>query len=471
MIVKCIDCPRTFEDRPSGRRGSARKRCIEHATLRQKELVRARDALERAKKWGVPAELVFAREVFERDNWICYLCRAEIPANVRGSRVPGSKHQPFGPVVDHVIPLSAGGPHTLSNVKTAHWTCNAQKHTRTPAFTFAKRVVATDSSPATKRNRPHPTGRLCDLDGCGRPFFSKAFCQLHYNRKRKFGHPLVALCGCGCQALVDVSAEFQGIVYLPGHGIAGPTVTAAEKLRSCIKPQSVSDHGRQRYGLLDDCEIWTGSRNEKGYGKLYLRVEGVKRRGKMMLAHRLAYELAYGAASLEGLTVDHLCGVPLCCNPNHLEAVHLAENLKRAGEKVLVCPQGHPYEGENVVRYASGYRKCRQCTVDRTHIEEYGHSFIADPTGPLKKRRCLTCWQARQAEPNFCPHGHEFTPENTVYSKQGHRKCQQCIYDVNDRDHFELKGHRFVVDPSNSSSKRRRCVVCRNSAAIGPTLF
>ncbi|WP_433193982.1 HNH endonuclease [Nocardia sp. CA-107356] len=469
MIVKCVDCSRTFEDRPTGR-GSARKRCAEHATLRAKELLRARDALVRANKWGVTAELVIAREVFERDNWICHLCQSEIPADVRGARVPGSKHQPLGPVVDHVIPLSAGGPHTLANVKTAHWTCNAQKHTKTQIVT-ATESAALEGDQGSKNYLPYPKGRQCELDGCARPFFAKRYCQLHYSRQRKFGHPLTARCCCGCRGLADVSPSFQGMFYLPGHGLSGPSASPTEKLHVSLKPQPVSNHGRQRHGLLDDCAIWTGPQNDKGYGKLYLRIEGLKRRGKMMLAHRLAYELAYGREALEGFTVDHLCAVRLCCNPNHLEAVFLAENLKRAGEMVLACTRGHIYDTENTARFASGYRKCRQCIVDRTHITEQGHSFVADPNSPSKKRRCLICRQARQSESSFCPHGHEFTPENTVYSKEGYRKCQQCIFEVNDRDHFALKGHRFVADTSNSSGKRRRCLICQNKSAKNLELF
>lgn len=58
--------------------------------------------------------------VFERDEWMCYLCDQKIDRNLRGDawmRV----------TLDHVIPLCRGGTHTYDNVKAAHWLCNMQK--------------------------------------------------------------------------------------------------------------------------------------------------------------------------------------------------------------------------------------------------------------------------------------------------------------------------------------------------------
>jgi len=46
-------------------------------------------------------------------------------------------------------------------------------------------------------------------------------------------------------------------------------------------------------------------------------------------AHRYAYELLRGPIP-DGLTLDHLCRVTRCVNPDHLEPVTLAENVRRA---------------------------------------------------------------------------------------------------------------------------------------------
>lgn len=67
--------------------------------------------------------------------------------------------------------------------------------------------------------------------------------------------------------------------------------------------------------------LWTGAHQSRGYGSFAIA-------GKTYQAHRLAYETAYGPIP-DGLTIDHLCRVPSCVNPEHLEAVSLAENNRR----------------------------------------------------------------------------------------------------------------------------------------------
>jgi len=81
-------------------------------------------------------------------------------------------------------------------------------------------------------------------------------------------------------------------------------------------------------------------------------------------AHRVAYVLAHGPIAA-GLHVDHLCRNRLCCNPAHLEAVTVRENLYRSPTMIARvskthCPRGHPYSGNNLRVYASG-RQCRAC--------------------------------------------------------------------------------------------------------------
>ncbi|WP_435041223.1 HNH endonuclease [Rhodococcus aetherivorans] len=266
---------------------------------------------------------------------------------------------------------------------------------------------------------------------------------------------------CWIRSLHLVQDGSKGLFYIAGHGVQTNATAAAEKLRTQVRHEPVSEYGRTRYGLTDDCHIWTGSKSPAGYGKVHISIPDQKRKGKNLQTHRLAYELAHGEGSALDLTIDHLCAVPLCCNPNHLEAVSIAENLRRAAERVLMCPAGHPYDDDNTHLSADGHRRCRQCNTDRYHIEVHGHAFVNDPTNAsTKRRRCLVCREAAEAKPAYCPRGHEYTPENTRIDR-GKRSCHQCSID---RYHIENLGHPFAADPTNPSTKRRRCLTCREQA-------
>ncbi|MFI6432496.1 HNH endonuclease [Rhodococcus oryzae] len=477
MIVKCVDCPTMFDPRPSGR-GPARKRCPEHRDLRKKELARARDALLRAEEWGVPAELVFASDVFERDRWICHICNQVIPPELRTVRELGGKYEPLAPVVDHEKPLSKGGTHTLDNCRAAHWSCNARKYNAEqyspPAVEADKPVADLESVEAsipslastapktTTRGRPRLNAGQCAVEECIRPAKTARLCQPHYYRQKTFGDPLKQVCGCGCGELVRVAPSHKGLFYVPGHGVQTNVTSPAEKLRAGVALRPVSEHGRERHGLTDDCQIWTGPKSPQGYGRAYIAVPGQKRKGKSVQTHRLAYALVHGEESVLGLTVDHLCVVPLCCNPNHLEAVTIAENLRRAGEMVRACPAGHPYDEDNTYYGLDEHRRCHQCNTDRYHLEVHGHSFVPDPTNQSsKRRRCLVCRELSESKPAFCPAGHEYTAENKALDSKGKRVCLRCRLS---RTHLPQYGHEFVPDPDNPSPKRRRCLTCRENA-------
>lgn len=114
-----------------------------------------------------------------------------------------------------------------------------------------------------------------------------------------------------------------------------------------------------------DCWVWTASINKKGYGWF-------KFGGRMMLAHRVSYELEIGEIT-DGLLVLHRCDNPSCVNPEHLylgdHDTNMADRVSRrtaANARKTHCLNGHELSGSNLYVYPSGRkRECRTCQRSR----------------------------------------------------------------------------------------------------------
>ncbi len=122
-----------------------------------------------------------------------------------------------------------------------------------------------------------------------------------------------------------------------------------------------------RINAVTGCWDWTGARDRRGYGN-------VKVDGRVRKAHRVVYELHHGPVSPD-LDCDHLCRVPWCVRPEHLETVPHRENVRRGdaswkpGARQRAkrrCPQGHRYSKVNTyIQPSTGGRACRTCDRDR----------------------------------------------------------------------------------------------------------
>lgn len=117
---------------------------------------------------------------------------------------------------------------------------------------------------------------------------------------------------------------------------------------------------------VSGCWLWTGGKHTAGYGMLY-HYDSERRRKEKFFVHRVVYTLFVGRIPSH-LEIDHLCRVPACCCPDHLEAVTHRTNLLRGNApaarnaRVTHCPKGHPYSGDNLHVY-KGTRHCRKCNA------------------------------------------------------------------------------------------------------------
>jgi hypothetical protein len=125
------------------------------------------------------------------------------------------------------------------------------------------------------------------------------------------------LCQCGCEELTAIAKSND---YRDGT------------MKGCHR-RFISGHSRRKSpleyveedrGYKTKCWIWQRYTRKYGYGYTWDPVRKIK-----ISAYRLYYERAKGPIP-EGLTLDHLCRIPSCINPDHLEPVTSEENSRRA---------------------------------------------------------------------------------------------------------------------------------------------
>lgn len=75
----------------------------------------------RAEYYGVEYEPISRLKVFNKYKWKCAQCGVDTPKDKRGS------YDDDAPELDHVIPISRGGPHLYANVQLLCRACNGAK--------------------------------------------------------------------------------------------------------------------------------------------------------------------------------------------------------------------------------------------------------------------------------------------------------------------------------------------------------
>jgi hypothetical protein len=128
-------------------------------------------------------------------------------------------------------------------------------------------------------------------------------------------------------------------------------------------------HKKVRINKRTGCWNFTGAISKTGYG-----VVGLNKR--VINAHRASWILSFGEIPSPTIQVCHKCDNRKCINPDHLFLGTAKDNYK-----------------DMVIK---GRWKSRSTS--------------------LKPRLSLF----------VCMRGHDFTPENSIYNKKGHKTCRIC---------------------------------------------
>lgn len=110
----------------------------------------------------------------------------------------------------------------------------------------------------------------------------------------------------------------------------------------------------------DGCWVSNYSTGSHGYAQIGWAIPKEMRRGRskneMVLAHRAAWVHVNGQLPL-GMTLDHICKVRRCVNPDHLRLLPNFENARRVNGMdwpMGQCANGHP---NSLLRPGSSRRK------------------------------------------------------------------------------------------------------------------
>lgn len=130
------------------------------------------------------------------------------------------------------------------------------------------------------------------------------------------------------------------------------------------KPIPLIDRLDSKIDKTSSCWIWNGKVDKTGYGSFGMRVEKACR---TRAAHKIVYETLVGEVP-EGMQLDHLCRIPLCVRPDHLEVVTPRENTLRSNGIAAInarkthCVHGHEFTVENTyIHKKRGSRHCKAC--------------------------------------------------------------------------------------------------------------
>jgi hypothetical protein len=222
-------------------------------------------------------------------------------------------------------------------------------------------------------------GAICSVEGCNNEHHARGYCNPHFMRFTRYGNPLgqplpkkpkpKQICMVeGCEEVYRSKGYcYKHYTRWLTHG--DPLYVKVEMIRGTIE-----ERFWPKVNKTKDCWLWTAGKDLKGYGSFSIN-------GKSTIAHRVAYELTYGAIP-KGMEIDHTChnesdchaGTDCphraCVRPDHLEAISHDENIRRSKRnsrnyKRTHCKNGHEFTPENTFIRENGTEMCRTCARAR----------------------------------------------------------------------------------------------------------
>lgn len=92
------------------------------------ESKRSSERRRRAKRFENGFEMYKESLILDLYGFNCHICLN--PIDLLAPRQPGLNGWENGLHIDHVVPLSKGGPDTIENVRPSHGSCNVKKHSK-----------------------------------------------------------------------------------------------------------------------------------------------------------------------------------------------------------------------------------------------------------------------------------------------------------------------------------------------------